>query len=68
MPRIRFLQSVAGDDVGDRHAGDEVDLSPALAQAWADGERAELVRDEPVERPESPRREQAARGARSRKR
>ncbi len=68
MPRVRFLQSVAGDDVGDRHAGDEVDLPAAAAQAWVDGERAELVREEPVERPESPRREQAARSARSRKR
>lgn len=50
MPRVRFLQSVAGDDIGDRSAGDVVDLSAAQAKVWADGVRAELVRDEPVER------------------
>jgi hypothetical protein len=56
MPRIRFLQSVAGDDVGDRHAGDEIDVSGPVAKVWADGTRAELVRSEPVERPERKRR------------
>jgi hypothetical protein len=63
MPRVRFLQSVAGDDVGDRHAGDEADLPAAVAQVWADGVRAELVRADPVQRPErGQRREQARRG------
>jgi hypothetical protein len=68
MPRVRFLQSVAGDDVGDRHAGDEVDLPAAVARTWADGVRAELVRAEPVEHPEGARPEQAAKQSRSRRR
>lgn len=60
MPRVRFLQSVAGDDVGDRHAGDEVDLPAPVARVWADGVRAELVREEPPERPERRRRTEKA--------
>ncbi|MDN3356077.1 hypothetical protein [Actinomadura sp. DC4] len=51
MPRVRFLQAVAGDD----HsfvAGDEVDMSGEQAEGWADGVRAELVRDAAPETPE----------------
>lgn len=62
MPRVRWLQAVAGDDIGDRVAGQETDEPADVAQVWADGVRAELVRDEPAERPERPRREQARRG------
>lgn len=46
MPRIRVLQSVAGPDFS-WSAGDEIDVPAAEAQAWADGERAELVTDTP---------------------
>ncbi|GAA2092340.1 hypothetical protein [Actinomadura alba] len=62
MPRIRFLQSVVGDDVGDRSAGDEADVSTEVAKVWADGVRAELVRAEPVQRPERRRRRETAKG------
>jgi hypothetical protein len=47
MPRVRFLQHVAG------HApGDEVDMSADEARAVADNSTAELVREEAVETPE----------------
>ncbi|MFI8297289.1 hypothetical protein ACIGCZ_15250 [Streptomyces nigra] len=52
MARIRLLTSVAGEGFSWR-AGEEVDLPGAEAKKWADGVRAELVRDEPVETPEA---------------
>jgi hypothetical protein len=52
MPRIRMLTSVSGRGfVWD--AGQEIDLPGAEAAVWADGVRAELVRDEPLETPEA---------------
>lgn len=51
MPRIRFLQAVAGDDFS-HVAGDVVDMPGAQAEAWADGVRAELVRDQAPQTPE----------------
>lgn len=52
MPRIRLLTSVAGDGFAWR-AGEEIDLPGREATKWADGVRAELVRDEPLETPEA---------------
>lgn len=49
MPRIRLLVDVAGDRGlvrGER--GDEIEVDPATAAAWADGERAERVIDRAV--------------------
>lgn len=51
MARIRLLTSVAGDGFVWR-AGEEIDLPGPEAAQWADGVRAELVRDEPPETPE----------------
>jgi hypothetical protein len=51
MPRVRFLQAVAGVDVS-FVAGDVVEMSGEQAEAWADGVRAELVRGEAPETPE----------------
>jgi hypothetical protein len=51
MPRVRFLQAVAGDDIS-FVAGDVVDMPGEKAEAWADGVRAELVRSEASETPE----------------
>lgn len=56
MPRLRWLQAVAGDDIGDRLPGQETDETTDVAAVWGDGVRAELVRAEPVERPERRRR------------
>jgi hypothetical protein len=53
MARIRMLTSVAGEGFSWR-AGEEIDLPGAEAAKWADGVRAELVRDAPVETPEQP--------------
>jgi hypothetical protein len=53
MARIRMLTSVAGEGFSWR-AGEEIDLPGAEAAKWADGVRAELVRDVPVETPEQP--------------
>ncbi|MEV8354626.1 hypothetical protein ACFVTT_38650 [Streptomyces niveus] len=44
MPRIRILQSIAGADFS-WAPGEVVDVSASAAEAWADGERAELVDD-----------------------
>lgn len=52
MPRIRMLQAVAGPDFS-WDAGMEVDLPGEEASKWADGIRAELVRGQSVETPES---------------
>lgn len=53
MARIRMLTSVAGEGFSWR-AGEEIDLPGAEAAKWADGVRAELVRDASVETPEQP--------------
>jgi hypothetical protein len=61
MARIRVLTSVAGTGFS-WEAGQEVDLPGAEAAQWADGVRAELVRDDPMETPEaSPAAERAGR-------
>lgn len=52
MPRIRILQAIAGPDFS-WAPGDEVDLPGVEASGWADGIRAELVRGEKTETPES---------------
>lgn len=60
MPRIRVLQAVGGVDFS-WAPGDVVDVDAETAKAWADGYRAELVRDEPVETTDaSPRRARRA--------
>lgn len=51
MPRIRMLTSVAGAGFS-WEAGQEIDLPGPEAAQWADGVRAELVRDDPRETPE----------------
>ncbi|MCG0061735.1 hypothetical protein L0F81_00275 [Streptomyces tricolor] len=51
MARIRMLTSVAGAGFS-WDAGQEIDLPGAEAAKWADGVRAEFVRDEPPETPE----------------
>ena len=53
MARIRLLQAVSGSDFS-WSAGDVVDLPGAEASKWADGYRAEMVRGEAVETPETP--------------
>jgi hypothetical protein len=52
MARIRMLTSVAGEGFA-WSAGQEIDLPGREAAVWADGVRAVLVRDEPLETPES---------------
>ncbi|WP_280870421.1 hypothetical protein [Streptomyces sp. MJP52] len=47
-----MLTSVAGPGYSWR-AGEEIDLPGAEAAKWADGVRAELVRDAPLETPEA---------------
>ncbi len=49
MPRVRFLTSVAGATFSAR-PGEVLDLPADEARVWADGQRAELVREAPVER------------------
>lgn len=49
MPTIRLLTSVAGGPAAGE-AGDEIRVDAATAQVWADGVRAELVREPQVER------------------
>ncbi|MFF6925843.1 hypothetical protein [Streptomyces californicus] len=51
MARIRLLTSVSGPGFV-WAPGEVVDLPGAEAAAWADGVRAELVRDEAPETPE----------------
>jgi hypothetical protein len=53
MARIRMLTSVAGAGFS-WEVGQEIDLPGPEAAQWADGVRAELVRDDPVETPEGP--------------
>lgn len=66
MARIRMLTSVAGDGFS-WEAGQEIDLPGSEAAVWADGLRAELVRDEPLQTPETvrSRSEKAARPRRT---
>jgi hypothetical protein len=52
MARIRMLTSVAGADFV-WETGQVIDLPGSEAAVWADGVRAELVRDHPVETPET---------------
>lgn len=52
MARIRMLQAVAGPDFS-WDAGMEVDLPGEEASKWADGIRAELVRGDPPQTPET---------------
>lgn len=52
MARVRFLQAVGGTDYS-YTPGEVVDLPGEEAEAWADGVRAELVRGEAPETPES---------------
>lgn len=59
MARVRFLQAVAGQTFS-WVAGQEVDMPGEEASKWADGIRAELVRGETPETPESARPEKAA--------
>lgn len=66
MPRIRMLQAVAGPDFS-WDAGAEIDVSGEEASKWADGIRAELVRGESVETPESGTPERAKRPVRKTK-
>ncbi|MGW0032121.1 hypothetical protein ACWDXD_20125 [Streptomyces sp. NPDC003314] len=51
MARIRMLTGVSGPGFVWR-PGEIVDLPGPEASVWADGVRAEMVRDEPVETPE----------------
>ncbi len=48
MARIRILTAVSGTGF-QWSPGQLVDMPGAQASAWADGVRAELVRDEPTE-------------------
>ena len=50
MPLIRLLTSVVGSDSVSGDAGDEIRVDGPTASVWADGVRAELVREEPSER------------------
>jgi hypothetical protein len=52
MARIRLLTSIQGDGPVVGNAGDELEVDPATARVWADGERAErvIVREHSVER------------------
>lgn len=60
MARIRMLTGVSGPGFVWR-PGEIVDLPGPEASIWADGIRAELVRDEPVETPEAAVPERTAR-------
>lgn len=55
MPLVRMLTSVAGPRT-EWVAGELVEMSAKEAAVWADGERGELVRDEPPTTPERRRR------------
>jgi hypothetical protein len=68
MARIRMLTSVAGTGFT-WEAGQEIDLPGSEAAQWADGVRAELVRDAPIETPEgSPAAERTGRKQPARRR
>jgi hypothetical protein len=50
VPLIRLLTSVVGSGPVFGSAGDEIRVDGPTAKAWADGIRAELVREETPER------------------
>lgn len=50
MPLIRLLTSVVGSGPVSGDAGDEIRVDGPTASVWADGERAELVREDKPER------------------
>lgn len=50
MPLIRLLTSVVGSGPVSGSAGDEIRVDGPTADIWADGVRAELVREETRER------------------
>lgn len=50
MPLIRLLTSVVGSGPVSGDVGDEIRVDGPTAQEWADGIRAELVREMPRER------------------
>ncbi len=50
MPLIRLLTSVVGSGPVSGDAGDEIRVDGPTASVWADGVRAELVREEPTGR------------------
>lgn len=50
MPVIRLLTSVVGSGPVSGSAGDEIRVDGPTASVWADGVRAELVRELPRER------------------
>ncbi|MFD5875703.1 hypothetical protein [Streptomyces sp. NPDC060322] len=52
MARIRMLTSVSGAGFA-WASGEVIDLPGAEASQWADGVRAEMVRDEAPETPEA---------------
>jgi len=64
MPRVRMLQAVAGLDFS-WAPGEVVTMTPDQADAWADGVRGELVRDEPQERAVTTAAETTARRSRA---
>ncbi len=68
MPKIKLLQSFAGEVGGldSPSAGQEIDVSTALAEALCDGERAVLVSG--TVKTSRPRREKATRTPRGEKR
>jgi hypothetical protein len=50
LPLIRLLTSVVGSGPVSGSAGDEIRVDGPTASVWADGVRAELVREEKRER------------------
>lgn len=52
MPRVRILTPIA-TMAASYSPGDEVDLPKEMASQWCDGVRAELVRGQRAEVPES---------------
>lgn len=51
MPSVRMLTNVAGPN-HEWRVGDVVQMTPELAQIWADGIRGELVTERRVDTPE----------------
>lgn len=51
MPLVRMLTSVASP-TRSWEIGEEIEMSGAEAQVWADGVRGELVREQPPVTPE----------------
>lgn len=63
MPRVRILAGLAGEG---RQPGEVLDLPASEARFLIEQERAELVRGEPMEKPERSRRETTERRQKSR--